>query len=46
MWTYITLNEPNDTYGTVATGINNHGQIVGYCRLVVAVFDWGLTCPQ
>jgi probable HAF family extracellular repeat protein len=27
---YKTLNEPNGTYGTVATGINDHGQIVGY----------------
>jgi probable HAF family extracellular repeat protein len=28
--TYTTLNDPNGTYGTVATGINDHGQIVGY----------------
>jgi hypothetical protein len=25
MWTYITLNEPNGTYGTVATGIVTSG---------------------
>jgi hypothetical protein len=29
--TYTTLNDPSGTQGTWATGINDAGQIVGYC---------------
>jgi hypothetical protein len=38
---YITLNDPNATLGTFATGINNQGEVVGYYKDAVG---WLFVC--